>query len=334
MGRVIPMNSAFLANPSRIIQMYSLQGKRNKDYVGLSANEEELVFSSSLESDSFREHVVRLQERTRSLLTHNILPAAGLRPKDSEDCYLPEIPEHCKVTNVRKCFEKIIRKTKGLYALDFDFRLNEEARQRLADTENGLMVIGCGPSLYKHRSLHPHAITFSIDFDSEMSADFTAYFELALHRLPDKNHFSLIVIEHIGIEGCVTNNRDEIIFKKCHQLLKPGGIFLMMTGLISRDYEPKDVRHKLMASLITAGFNNTKVVEDANPARDTLMGITKSSLSNPDQLRKDLEVEFQKLKTIDHYEEYMKGTILFKQGLNLVALKEIQLLQRALPEKA
>ncbi len=67
--------------------------------------------------------------------------------------------------------------------------------------------------MYRHSELHPPPITFSIDSLSDMSADFTGSFELALHRLPDKEHFSLIVIEHIGIEGCLNNNRPEINFR-------------------------------------------------------------------------------------------------------------------------
>ncbi len=84
------MNNAFLANPSHIIQMSALHGKRRKDYVGLSENEKELVFSRSLESGSFREHLVRLQERTKSLLTHNLLPATGLNQKIPKTATCPK----------------------------------------------------------------------------------------------------------------------------------------------------------------------------------------------------------------------------------------------------
>ncbi|WP_062265942.1 hypothetical protein [Endozoicomonas arenosclerae] len=219
-----------------------------------------LTFNEQL-TPEVEAQIASLQKGMEAFLIQQIFPAAGpsMDYERRNRLNLPAQPEQCTVAKLQEIIGIIAGNPLAINMLTVE-PPSEDVRRRFEQCEGKAMVIGCGAAHEGHKELHPAKTTFTADLNASMLPDLHGDVSTMIHMLPDKEQFSTVYFEHIN--GIVFSDPDQMVatLKKCHSLLKPGGIMIIVSGAydLTKKTQQGDVRHIMVESLTAAGFNDFK----------------------------------------------------------------------------
>ncbi|KEQ19374.1 class I SAM-dependent methyltransferase [Endozoicomonas numazuensis] len=219
-----------------------------------------LTFNEHLTPD-VEAQIARLQKGMEGFIVQQVLPTAGasMDYERMNRLHLPPQPAQCTVAKMQEIVSIIAGNPLAINMLAVE-PPSEEVRKRFDQCEGKSMVIGCGAAHEGHKELHPAKTSFTADLNASMLPDLQGDISTMIHMLPDKEQFSTIYFEYIT--GIVFSDPDQMVatLKKCHSLLKPGGIMIIVSGAygLTKKAQQGDVRHIMVESLTAAGFNDFK----------------------------------------------------------------------------
>ena len=236
-----------------------------------------LTFNADL-TPEFELQVSRLQKSMEYFLVQQVFPAAG--PSMSFDkknrLHLPSQPGQCTVEKLQAVVAGIAGNPLAINLLAVE-PPSEDVRKRFEQTEGKAMIIGCGAGYEEHQHLHPATTTFTADAYAGMLPDLHGDISTMIHTLPDKEQFSSIYFEHIN--GIVFSNPDQIkaTLKKCHSLLKPGGILIIVSGSYHLTQTGEnDIRHIMVECMSEAGFDDFKYSRHQDEVKQAFLTLDQS----------------------------------------------------------
>ncbi|MGI9278433.1 MAG: methyltransferase domain-containing protein [Endozoicomonas sp.] len=270
-----------------------------------------LTFNEQLTPD-VEVQIARLQKGMEGFIVQQVLPATGasMNYERMNKLHLPPQPAQCTVAKLQEIVGIIAGNPLAINMLAVE-PLSEDVRKRFDQCEGKIMVIGCGSGYEQHKHLHPEKTTFTTDINAGMLPDLHGDVTPMLHMLPDKEHFSVIYFEQVT--GTVFSDPDKIkaTLKKCHRLLKPGGMVILTSGAgaITKTIKDLDIRYTFVECLTDAGFDNFKYTHNSQ---------TKQAfkLIDPDKpITPQIPASWQAMKSLEFIPERELG------GINIVAYK-------------
>lgn len=231
-------------------------------YVGMD-EEGNLNYEAEL-TPAFQVQVERLQASMESYLLNCIFPAVSEFIPEYEliQFLLPANPNDCRVGELKRVVDELFshERTAALFNTPPP---SNQVKQRFADCENKAMVVGCGAGHEGHRHVHPARTSFTADINQDVLPDLVGDISDTIHMLPHKENFGVIFFECISGDVFSSPLKIKSTLKKCHELLKPEGMLILLTGSVKWSHpNVGDIRDQIVECYSNAGFKNIKYTAD------------------------------------------------------------------------